>query len=77
MKITVYGPGCTNCNKTEEAVRDVLAKLNIAAEVEKVTDLSAIASAGVLGTPAVSVDGEMKISGRVPREKEIESWFQK
>ena len=77
MKVTVYGPGCANCTRTEQAVRDVLARLDIAAEVEKVTDLRAIVDAGVFGTPAVSVDGEMKISGRVPRDEEIESWFQR
>ena len=77
MKVRVYGPGCANCTKTEELVRDVLARLNIAAEVEKVRDLKEIAEAGVFGTPAVSVDGEIKISGRMPREAEIESWFTK
>lgn len=75
MKIKVYGPGCANCTKTEKLVRDVLARLDVSAEVEKVTDLMAIAEAGILGTPAVSIDGEVKIAGRVPREQEIEAWF--
>ncbi len=77
MKVTVYGPGCVNCNKTVEVVQKVIDRLDASAELEKVTDLRAIVEAGVMGTPAVAVDGVMKVSGRVPREQEIESWLQK
>ncbi len=77
MKIKVFGPGCLNCTKTEKVVRDVVARLGIDADIEKVTDMMAIVDAGVLGTPAVSIDGEMKIAGKVPREDEIEAWFNK
>ena len=71
----IYGAGCAKCQRVEQAVRDVLAKEGLDVNVEKVTDLVAIASAGVLGTPAVAVDGAVKVAGRVPSRDEIASWF--
>ena len=70
-RITVYGPGCMKCKKTEETVRQVLAETGVEAVVEHVTDLQAIVAAGVMATPAVAVDGEMKLKGRVPTAEEM------
>ncbi len=70
-KITVYGPGCMKCQKTEATVRQVLAEAGIEAVVEHVTDMQAIAAAGILSTPAVAVDGVVKIRGRVPTTQEV------
>ncbi len=70
-KITVYGPGCMKCQKTEAIVRQVLAETGVEAVVEHVTDLQAIAAAGILTTPAVAVDGVMKLKGRVPTAEEL------
>jgi small redox-active disulfide protein 2 len=75
VKIVVYGPGCPRCEQTLTAIRNVLAELGVAAEVEKVSSLAAIAAAGVLATPAVTVDGELKSAGRVPRADEIRVWL--
>ncbi len=69
--ITVYGPGCMKCQKTEATVRQVLAEAGIEAVVEHVTDMQAIAAAGILSTPAVAVDGVVKIRGRVPTTQEV------
>ena len=74
-RVKVYGPGCQKCQFTEERVKRVLATEKIEATVEKVTDYEEMASAGVLSTPAVSVDGVVKLSGRVPTEDEIRSWL--
>lgn len=71
MKITVYGPGCTKCQKTEAAVRQVLAETGVEAVVEHVTDMQAIVAAGVMSTPAVAVDGVVKLKGRVPTADEV------
>ena len=60
MEIKVLGPGCAKCNKTEKVVMDALAEAGVAANVEKVSDMMKIAGYGVLGTPAVVVDGEVK-----------------
>lgn len=70
-KITVYGPGCMKCQKTEAIVRQVLADTGVEAVVEHVTDMPAIVAAGVMATPAVAVDGVVKLKGRVPTAEEL------
>ncbi len=70
-KITVYGPGCMKCKQTEALVRRVVAETGAEATVEKVSDFQAIAAAGILSTPAVAVDGVVKLKGRVPTAEEL------
>ena len=75
MEIKILGPGCAKCKKTEKMVTKVVADTGSDATVEKVTDLMEIAGYGVVSTPAVVVDGEVKCSGRVPGQDEIKSWL--
>jgi small redox-active disulfide protein 2 len=75
MTITIYGSGCAKCRETEALVRRVVAELGVAVEVEKVEDIRAMVMAGILSTPAVAVDGVMKIAGRMPRPDEVKSWI--
>jgi small redox-active disulfide protein 2 len=75
MVITVYGPGCARCYETERVVRHALAELQQDADVQKITDYQAMAAAGVLATPAVSIDGVIKVSGRIPKVDEVKSWL--
>jgi small redox-active disulfide protein 2 len=75
MTIIVYGPGCPRCHETERVVRNVLAELDLAADLQEVTDYQAMAAAGVLATPAVSIDGVIKVSGRIPRRDEVRGWL--
>ena len=75
MKISVYGPGCMKCKKTEELVHQVLAETKVDAIVEKVSDIQAIVAAGVMSTPAVAIDGLVKLSGRVPTADELRRWI--
>jgi small redox-active disulfide protein 2 len=75
MKITVYGPGCRKCHESEELVKRVVAESGSDAAVEKVSDLQAMMQAGVMTTPAIAVDGVLKIVGRVPKEQEIRTWL--
>jgi small redox-active disulfide protein 2 len=56
-------------------VRHVVAQLGLAAEIEKVSDYQTMAAAGVLATPAVSIDGVLKISGRIPKSEEVRGWL--
>ncbi len=70
-KIKILGTGCTKCKVTEQAVRDVIAKNNIEATVEKVEDIQKIMEYNIMSTPAVVVDEVVKIKGRVPTEAEI------
>lgn len=74
-KIAVFGPGCMKCKKAEENVRQVLAETGIQATVEHVTDMRAIVAAGVMSTPAVAIDGVIKLSGRVPTTTELRQWI--
>jgi small redox-active disulfide protein 2 len=71
MKIQVLGTGCPKCNKTYENVQQAVSEAGIAAEVEKVEDLKSIMEFNVMMTPAVAIDGEVKISGKVPSVEEI------
>lgn len=66
MKIKVLGPGCANCNKLETLVKEVVAELKVDASIEKVTDIKEIAKMGILMTPALIIDGDIKISGKLP-----------
>lgn len=69
--IKVLGTGCAKCVQTEKAVKEVIARYNIDASVEKVEDIQKILSYNILSTPAVVVDEVVKIKGKVPSETEI------
>ena len=73
--ITVYGPGCMKCQKTEEIVRQAVEAAGIQATVTKVTDVQKMAAAGVMSTPAVAVDGVVKLAGRIPKADEVREWI--
>jgi small redox-active disulfide protein 2 len=75
MEIKVLGPGCPKCKQTEQRVREAVAQAGVAANIEKVTDIMEIAGYGVLGTPAVIIDGEVKSVGKIPSTKDIKSWI--
>jgi small redox-active disulfide protein 2 len=75
MEIKVLGPGCAKCQQTEKLVKDAIAETGISADVEKVTDMMKIAGYGVLGTPAVVVNGEVKSVGKIPKKDDIKKWL--
>lgn len=75
MQIKVMGPGCPNCEKVATIVREVVAEAGLDATIEKVTDFQEMAMAGVLSTPALVVDGEIKCVGKVPSRDEILLWL--
>jgi small redox-active disulfide protein 2 len=75
MEIKILGPGCPKCNQTADLVTEALAETGVSASVEKVTDILKIAQHGVLGTPAVVIDGEVKSFGKVPKKGEILKWL--
>jgi small redox-active disulfide protein 2 len=71
MKIEILGTGCAKCRATENNVRKAVEELGIQAEVVKIEDLQDIINRGVMMTPAVIVDGRIKISGHQPSVEEI------
>ncbi|MGE0003343.1 MAG: thioredoxin family protein [Candidatus Izemoplasmatales bacterium] len=66
MNIKVLGSGCPNCKRLEQNVHEALKQLGKEATVEKVTDYNEIISYGVMGTPALVVNGKVLFSSRVP-----------
>jgi len=77
MEIKVLGPGCPKCRQAEKVVREAVAETGLPADIEKVTDVMKIAGYGVLGTPAVVVDGEVKSVGKIPSKEDVKSWIGK
>lgn len=77
MEIKILGPGCPKCGQTEKIVKEVVAKAGVEAQIEKVTDIMKIMTFGVISTPAVVVDGEVKSVGKIPKKEEILAWIKK
>lgn len=71
MRIQVLGTGCPKCRKTYEHVEEAVRDLGLSADLEKVEDLKAIMRFGVMTTPAVAIDGEVKVVGKIPSVEEI------
>ena len=71
MKIEVLGPGCAKCEKLTESTRAAVKEAGINAEVVKVTEITEFMKYGVMITPALVVDGEVKFAGKVPGTEEI------
>jgi small redox-active disulfide protein 2 len=71
-KIQILGPGCPRCEKLAELTDEVARSTGIEYELEKVTDIQEIVKFGVMITPALVVDGQVKMSGKVPAREEIE-----
>ena len=64
--IEILGPGCSNCKTLYERTETAARELGLEYEIEKVTDRNVITGYGVMLTPALAVDGQVKVSGRVP-----------
>jgi len=71
-KIQVLGTGCPKCKKLAENTEAAANALGIEYEIEKVTDINDIMNFGVMMTPALAVDGRVKIVGKVPSPEDIE-----
>jgi len=76
MKIQVLGTGCHKCKTLAQITEQAVTELGIDAEVSKVTDLKEIMAMGVMMTPALAVNGTVKVTGRVPSVAEIKSMLQ-
>lgn len=73
MKIKIMGTGCMKCKRLAKNVEKAVAELGISADIEKVEDINAIMDSGVMLTPGLIVDDELKFSGRVADVKEIKT----
>ena len=75
MKIEILGSGCPKCRQLEDNTNKALAEKGKKADVVKVTDINDIISYGVMSTPAIVIDGDVRCYGRVPDVEEIKKWL--
>ena len=76
MKIKILGMGCAKCNTLTERVMEATAELGISADIVKVDNMKDIMAYGVMTTPALVIDGIVKIKGKVPSKDEIKALIQ-
>ena len=74
-KVQVLGTGCPKCRRLAEVAEAAVRESGVEAEVVKVTDVGEISALGVMMTPALAVDGEVKSSGSLPGIEEVKSWL--
>ena len=75
MEVKVLGTGCAKCRKLYEEAEKAIAAADVDATLTKVESIDEILSYGVMMTPALVIDGEVKASGRVPRVEQIVEWL--
>ena len=75
MLIKILGSGCAKCNRLEQLTREVVAELGLAATFEHVTEMDKIMAYPIMTTPALVIDEEVKVSGRMPSRDEIKAWL--
>jgi small redox-active disulfide protein 2 len=75
INIKVLGPGCKNCVTLDRITHQVIDEMGLQATIEKVEDYAAIASFGVMSTPALVVDGKVLFSGKVPTARGLKEIF--
>lgn len=76
MEIRILGPGCPRCHEVERRTINVLAELNVGADVQHVSDFRKIAEYKIIGTPGLVINGKVKCYGRIPSQNEIKTWIQ-
>lgn len=77
MRIEVLGTGCAKCKKTLELAEKAIKETGVDAEVVKVDDFDKILGYGVMITPALVIDGDVKVAGKVPSLDDIKKWIKK
>ncbi|OGF97814.1 MAG: redox-active disulfide protein 2 [Candidatus Glassbacteria bacterium RBG_16_58_8] len=70
-KLQVLGPGCSRCRKLADNTENAAKELGIEYELEKITDINILLGYGIMRTPALVIDGEVKMTGKVPSVEEI------
>ena len=74
--VQILGTGCAKCEKLKSHAEQAIRELGVAAEIQKVTDITKITEFGVMMTPALVVDGQVKVVGKVSSPDEIKSFLQ-
>ncbi len=76
MEIEIFGPGCRKCKRLEKNVKEVVEELSLDANIIKIDDIAEMAERGVISTPSLAVDGDLKIKGKSPSKDEIKKIFE-
>ncbi len=76
MQLLVIGPGCSKCKTLAQFTEQAVKELGVTAEINKVTDLKQIMALGVMMTPALAINGTIKVVGKVPSVAEIKTLLQ-
>lgn len=76
MNILVIGPGCAKCKTLAQLTEQAVRELGVSADIAKVTDLRQIMALGVMLTPALAVNGTIKVVGKVPSLAELKTHLQ-
>jgi len=71
MEIKILGTGCAKCKQLEKVVREAVDEMGLDATVVKVTELADIMEYGIMSTPGLVVDGEVRLAGRLPKLAEV------
>jgi small redox-active disulfide protein 2 len=75
LQIKVLGPGCPNCRKLEQDLMALVAETKISADIEHVTDLKEIGRYGVMGSPALIINGKVMAVGNMPPKSKLKEWL--
>jgi hypothetical protein len=75
VRIQVLGPGCHNCDRMEQDVREVLAELKMPGDLSHVTDPAEIAKYGLMGVPSLVINGRVVCVGTLPDRNRIKQWL--
>ena len=75
MKIRILGIGCSKCKKLTELTEEAVNELGVSAEIIKVTNINKIIDYGVMVTPALVIDGDVMVAGKIPGKEEIIKWI--
>jgi small redox-active disulfide protein 2 len=75
LVIRVLGQGCNNCRELTQRIMEVLSEMTLTADLEHVTDIKEIARYGVLGSPALIINGKVLAVGSVPGKKQLAEWI--
>jgi small redox-active disulfide protein 2 len=76
LKLQILGTGCPKCQKLAAVTEEAAKSLGVAYELEKVTDVNAIVNFGVMVTPALAVNGTVKVAGKVPSVEQVKIMLQ-
>jgi small redox-active disulfide protein 2 len=75
LEIKVLGPGCMQCDRLEQELMQAMAETGVLADIEHVRDIKEIGRYGVMGTPALLINGQVRSVGKVPPKNKLKEWL--